>query len=201
MRGDGPLIIDDIDRHWWYDKDNYPPQAHPFELIQNPEMVYEKGYLKGAIGVTASKRFEKSTERDSSQYELTNSAISGDKSNLKGIHSVPKKGGRPKGSKIAPKAKAKPMSPLKKQKRKDMEVEIQEEAMIRIANRPRKRFEIDSDSDEAPIEISSDDNNEVDEENETEENEIEENEIEESEIEENEIEKSETEKEAEIEMR
>jgi len=23
-RGDGSLIIDDIDRHWWYDKDNYP---------------------------------------------------------------------------------------------------------------------------------------------------------------------------------
>src|SRR6266536_5504841 len=173
MRGDGPLIIDDIDRHWWYDKDNYPPQAHPFELIQNPEMVYEKGYLKSAIGVAASKRFEKSTERDSSQYELTNSAISGDKSNLKGIHSDPKKGGRPKGSKIAPRAKAKPMSPLKKQKRKDMEVEIQEEAMIRIANRPRKRFKIDSNSDEIQIEISSDNNNKIDEKNEIEENEAE----------------------------
>ena len=68
--------------------------------------------------------------------------------------------------------------------------------MIRIANRPRKRFEIDFDSDEAPIEISSDDNDELDEKNEAEENEIEENEIEE-----NEIEESETEKEVEIEMR
>ncbi len=154
-------------------------------------MVYEKGYLKGAIGVTASKRFEKSTERDSSQYELTNSAILGDKSNLKGIYSVPKKGEHPKNSKIAPKTKVKTISSLKKQKRKEMEIETQKKAIIRIANRPRKRFEIDSDSDETPIEISSDDNNELDEENETEENEIEENEIE----------KSETEKEAEIKIR
>src|SRR6266536_539546 len=83
--------------------------------------------------------------------------------------------------------------------------------MIRIANKPRKRFEIDSDSDEASIEISSDDNDEVDEENEKEENETEENETEENETEknetekneteENEIEESETEKEAKIEMR
>ncbi len=58
--------------------------------------------------------------------------------------------------------------------------------MIRIANKPRKRFEIDPGSDEAPIEISSDDNDEVDEENETEENETEENETEENEIEESE---------------
>ena len=50
--------------------------------------------------------------------------------------------------------------------------------MIRIVNRSRKRFEIDSDSDEVPIEIFSDDNNEVDEENEIEENEIEKSEIE-----------------------
>ncbi len=136
-------------------------------------MVYEKGRSKGAIGVAASKRFEKSTERDSSQYELTNSAISGDKSNFKGIYSVPKKGGRPKDSKIAPKIKAKPMSPFKKQKRKEMKMESQEKAIIRIANRPCKRFKINSDSDEAPIEISSDNNNKVDKENETEENEIE----------------------------
>ncbi len=63
-RGDGPFIIDDIDRHWWYDKDNYSPQAYSFELIQNLEMVYGKGRLKGAIEITASKRLEKSTERD-----------------------------------------------------------------------------------------------------------------------------------------
>ncbi len=40
--------------------------------------------------------------------------------------------------------------------------------MIRITNRLYRRFEIDSDSDEAPIEIFSDDNDKVDEENETE---------------------------------
>ncbi len=85
-------------------------------------MVYGKGRPKGAIDVAASKRFEKSTKRDSSQYELTNSAISGDKSNLKGIHSVPKKRRRPKDSKITPKVKAKRISPLKKQKRKKIEI-------------------------------------------------------------------------------
>src|SRR6266511_4148647 len=78
--------------------------------------------------------------------------------------------------------------------------------MIRIANRSRKRFKINSDSDEAPIKISSDDNDELDEKNEIEENEIEENEIEKNEIEENEIEENEikeneTEKEVEIKMR
>ncbi len=65
-------------------------------------------------------------------------------------------------------------------------METQEKAMIRIANKPRKRFEINSDSDEAPIEISSDNNDDLDKENE---------------IEENEIEESETEKEAKIKMR
>ncbi len=114
-------------------------------------MVYGKGRLKDAINVAASKRFEKSIERDSSQYELTNSAISRDKSNLKGIYNVPKKGGRFKNSKAAPETKAKPILPLKKQKRKKMEVETQKEAIIRIANRPRKRFKINSDSDEALI--------------------------------------------------
>ncbi len=44
--------------------------------------------------------------------------------------------------------------------------------MIRITNRSRKGFEINSNSDKAPIEISSDNNNEVDEENETEKVEI-----------------------------
>ncbi len=63
MRGDGPLTIDDIDCYWWYDKNNYLSQTHPFKLIQNPEMVYGKDRLKGVIDVAASKRFEKSTER------------------------------------------------------------------------------------------------------------------------------------------
>ena len=40
--------------------------------------------------------------------------------------------------------------------------------MIWITNRSRRRFEINSDSDKAPIKISSDGNDEVDEENETE---------------------------------
>ncbi len=32
-REDGFFIINNIYFHWWYDKDNYPPQPHPFELI------------------------------------------------------------------------------------------------------------------------------------------------------------------------
>jgi len=99
---------------------------------------------------------------------LTNSIISGDKNNLKRIYSVPKKGGRPKNLKIAPKTKAKPISPLKKQKRKKMKIEIQKKTIIRITNKPRRRFKINSDSDKTPIEISSDSNNEVDKEIETE---------------------------------
>src|SRR6266498_3331424 len=91
-RGNELFIIDDIDRHWWYDKDNYPPQAHPFELIQNPEMVYKKGRLKDAIGIIASKKLEKSTERDSSQFELINTTISGDISSRKEIYKIGKKG-------------------------------------------------------------------------------------------------------------
>ncbi len=68
--------------------------------------------------------------------------------------------------------------------------------MIRITNKPCKRFKIDSDNDEAPIKISSDDNNKLDEENETEKNKIEENETKK-----NKIEKSEIKKKAKIKMR
>ncbi len=63
-RGDRSLTIDNIHPHWWYDKDNYPPQPHPFELIQNLEMVYITGRPKGAMKITARKVVEKSTERD-----------------------------------------------------------------------------------------------------------------------------------------
>ena len=59
-----------------------------------------------------------------------NSVISGDKSNLKGIHNVPKKGGYFKDLKIAPKTKAKPILSLKKQKRKEMKMEIQKKTII-----------------------------------------------------------------------
>ena len=48
--------------------------------------------------------------------------------------------------------------------------------MIQITNKPRRRFEINSDSDKTPIEISSNNNNKIDEENETEKNEIKKNE-------------------------
>ena len=129
-------------------------------------MVHGKGRPKGAIGIAASKRLEKSTERDSSQFELVNTAISEDISSRKGIHKVAKKGGCPK---TTSKAITKLISPLKKQKRKEVEVETPEEAIIRIANRQRKRFEIDSDSDdEEPIELSNDDEIEIDDKDEAE---------------------------------
>ncbi len=125
-------------------------------------MVYGKGRPKGAIGITASKRLEKSTERDSSQFELVNTAISGDISSRKGIYKIGKKGGR---LKATPKTITKPISPLKKQKRKEVAVKTPEKTMIRIANRQRKRFEIDLDSDdEELIELSSDNEVEIDDE-------------------------------------
>src|SRR6266536_5810940 len=126
MRGDGSVRIDDIERHWWYDKNNYPPQTHPFELIQNPEIVHKKGRPKGAIGITASKRLEKSTKQDSSQFKLVNTAISRDISSRKRIYKIGKKEGR---LKATPKIITKPISSLKKQKRKKMAVEIPEKTM------------------------------------------------------------------------
>ena len=43
------------------------------------------------------------TKRDSSQFERVNAAVSGDINKLKGQYRVPKKRGRPKGSKNASK--------------------------------------------------------------------------------------------------
>ncbi len=74
-------------------------------------MVHRKDRLKGAIGITISKRLEKSTKRDSSQFELMNTAISGDISSRKGIYKIGKKGGR---LKTTSKTITKSISPLKK---------------------------------------------------------------------------------------
>jgi len=91
-----------------------------------------------------------------------NTAILGDISSRKGIYKIEKKGGR---LKATPKTITKPISPLKKQKRKKMAVKTPEEVMIRIANRQRKRFEINSDSDdEELIELSSDNEVKIDDE-------------------------------------
>jgi len=129
-------------------------------------MVHEKDRPKDVIGIAASKRLEESTERDSSQFKLVNTAISEDISSRKGIYKVVKKGER---FKTTSKAITKLISPLKKQKRKKVAVETPEEAIIRIANRQRKRFEIDSDSDdEEPIELSNDDEIEIDDKDEAE---------------------------------
>ncbi len=125
-------------------------------------MVYRKGRLKDTIGITASKRLEKSIERDSSQFKLVNIAISGDISSRKGIYKIGKKEGR---LKATPKIITKPILSLKKQKRKEMVVEILEEAMIRIANRQCKRFKIDSNIDDKElIELFNDNEVEIDDE-------------------------------------
>ncbi len=83
------------------------------------------------MGITTRKTIEKSTERDSSQFKLINTAISGDLSSRKEIYRIPKKGGRSnKATEI--------ISPLKKQKRKKRETEkikIYEESIIRVANK------------------------------------------------------------------
>ena len=96
------------------------------------------------MGITTRKTIEKSTERDSSQFKLINTAISGDLSSRKKSYKIPKKEGRSsKTTKI--------ISPLKKQKRKERETkktETYEESIIRIANRQRKTFIIDSDNDD-----------------------------------------------------
>ncbi len=66
-----------------------------------------------------------------------------DTSNLKSIHRIPKKAKRLKAQKAAPKAKVKPKSPLKKQKRKQTEAEeTYEKSIIRIANRRRSKVTI-----------------------------------------------------------
>ncbi len=125
-------------------------------------MIYKKDRPKDAIGITANKRLEKSTERDFSQFKLVNTAISGDISSRKRIYKIRKKEGR---FKVTPKIITKLISPLKKQKRKEVAVEISKEAMIRIANKQRKRFEIDSDSDdEELIELFSDNKVKIDDE-------------------------------------
>ncbi len=122
-------------------------------------MIHRKGRPKGAIEITASKKLEKSTKRDFSQFKLMNTAISEDINSRKRIHNITKKGGHPK---TTSKAITKLISPLKKQKRKEMAVETPEKAIIRIANRQRKRFEINSDSDDKePIELSNDDEIEI----------------------------------------
>jgi len=81
--------------------------------------------------ITACKTVEKSTERDSSQFKLINTAISGDLSSRKRSYKVLKKEGRSsKTTKI--------ISPLKKQKRKERKTEktkTYEKSIIRIANR------------------------------------------------------------------
>ncbi len=95
-------------------------------------MVYGKGRLKDTIGIAASKRLDKSTERDSSQFKLVNIVISKDISSRKGIYKVVKKEGR---FKITSKILTKLILSLKKQKRKEIMVEIFEKAIIRIINR------------------------------------------------------------------
>jgi len=91
-----------------------------------------------------------------------NTAISRDISSRKRIYKIGKKEGR---LKATPKIITKPISSLKKQKRKKMAVEIPEKTMIRIAKRQRKRFKINPDSDdEELIELSSDNEVEIDDE-------------------------------------
>src|SRR6266498_909819 len=122
-----------------------------------------------------------------------NTAISGDISSRKGIYKIGKKGGR---LKATPKIITKLISSLKKQKRKEVTVEIPEKTIIRIANRQRKRFEIDSDSDdEELIELSSDNEVEIDDKDK---DEADKDEADKDETDKNEADKDEAEKKAEV---
>jgi hypothetical protein len=74
------------------------------DLAQEPRKVQAKGRPKGSYG---KGKANTSTERDSSHWEVVNSQLIGDGSQLKGIYRQPKKRGRPTGAKPPPKAAAK----------------------------------------------------------------------------------------------
>jgi hypothetical protein len=70
-------------------------------------MVKAKGRPPGAPNKKKSNKAMSTTERDSSQHEVVLAAMTGDGSQLKGIHRQQKKRGRPKSAKSPPKAAAK----------------------------------------------------------------------------------------------
>jgi hypothetical protein len=99
------LRPEDFDPHWFFIKplDGTHPPPDAIDLAQEPRKVQAKGRPKGSYG---KGKANTSTERDSSQWEVVNAALTGDGSQLKGIHRQPKKRGRPTGSKPTPKTTA-----------------------------------------------------------------------------------------------
>jgi MULE transposase domain len=100
-----PLRPEDFDSHWFFTKpiDGTHPLPDAIDLAQNPRTVQAKGRPKGSYG---KGKANSSTERDSSHWEVIEAQITGDGSQLRGIHRQPKKRERLSGAKQIPKASA-----------------------------------------------------------------------------------------------
>jgi hypothetical protein len=100
-----PLRLEDFDFHWFFTKpiDGTHPFPDPINLTQNPRAVQAKDRPKGFYGKGKALSL---TERDSSHWEVIEAQITGDGSQLKGIHRQRKKRGRPIGIKTPPKVTA-----------------------------------------------------------------------------------------------
>ena len=70
----------------------YLPAA--VENIQEPRIAVPKGRQPGALGKRKKQKEDLSTERNASHHEVVAAAVSGDNSQLKGIHRAPKPRGR-----------------------------------------------------------------------------------------------------------
>lgn len=83
-----PLKTEDFHSHWWFNKtttDDVRPSG--FERVLNPNVVKAKGRPSGAPNKKKSNKTKKSTtERDSSQHEVLLAEVTGNGSQLKGIH-------------------------------------------------------------------------------------------------------------------
>ena len=92
------LEPEDFHPHWFLDRrldgHHSVPPCRQFENIQEPRIAVPKGRQPGALGKRKKQKEDLSTERNSSHHEVVAAAVSGDNSQLKGIHRAPKPRGR-----------------------------------------------------------------------------------------------------------
>jgi hypothetical protein len=83
-----PLKPEDFHSHWWFNKATIDDVRPPgFERVLNPNVVKAKGRPSGSPNKKKSNKAKKSTtERDSSRHEVLLAEVTGDGSQLKGIH-------------------------------------------------------------------------------------------------------------------
>jgi hypothetical protein len=108
LRKDGVLNLSDFHRHWFFVK---PPEENSdsrtllrqIDLVMDPFVVKAKGRSQGAVGKTRKNKrnTDKSTERNSSQFKRVHAEVTGDGSQLKGIHRKPRQRRRLKGAKTS----------------------------------------------------------------------------------------------------